>query len=103
MVFKRMLGAFGVGGPTVDTVLDNDSTRPGLLLSGRVELAGGSHDAEIEHITVALVTRVEVEGGDGEYDAYTEFFRVGVAGALRLREGERTSIPFQVAVRGRRR
>ena len=30
VVFKKLLGAFGVGGPSVDTVLSNPNTRPGL-------------------------------------------------------------------------
>ncbi|UXI83189.1 sporulation protein, partial [Streptomyces vinaceusdrappus] len=42
MVFKRQPGPLGVGGPTVDTVLDAGAVRPGGTLSGRVELAGGT-------------------------------------------------------------
>ncbi|MEV7348096.1 sporulation protein [Micromonospora chalcea] len=98
MVFKRMLGAFGVGGPAVDTVLANPSTRPGLMLGGQVNLTGGSHDVEIDHITVGLVTRVEMEGAEQEYDALVEFHRVQVAGGLRLSEGQQMSLPFQVAM-----
>ncbi|GAB3157307.1 hypothetical protein GCM10027290_57840 [Micromonospora sonneratiae] len=96
MVFKRMLGAFGVGGPSVDTVLSNPNTRPGLPLDGQVNLVGGSHDVDIEQLTVGLVTRVEVEGGDEEYDALVEFTRVGVGGPLRLAAGQHLSIPFRV-------
>ncbi|HWS35786.1 MAG TPA: sporulation protein, partial [Actinoplanes sp.] len=29
VVFKRMLGALGVGGPSVDTVLSEPNTQPG--------------------------------------------------------------------------
>ena len=35
MVFKRLLGSLGVGGPTVDTVLDPGPALPGGTLSGR--------------------------------------------------------------------
>ena len=98
MVFKKMLGAFGVGGPSVDTVLPNPSTRPGLILGGQVNLTGGSHDVEIDHITVGLVTRVEIDGAEEEYDALVEFHRVQVAGGLHLREGQQLSLPFQVAM-----
>ena len=42
MVFKKMLGAFGVGGPSVDTVLTDPNTRPGAVLHGEVRLQGGS-------------------------------------------------------------
>lgn len=98
MVFKRMLGAFGVGGPAVDTALANPGTRPGLMLGGQVNLTGGTHDVEIDHITVGLVTRVEMEGAEEEYDALVEFHRVQVAGGLRLSEGQQMSLPFQVAM-----
>jgi sporulation-control protein len=96
VVFKRMLGALGVGGPTVDTVLANPNAFPGGLISGQVNLAGGSHDTDIEHITLGLVTRMEVEGGDGEAAATGEFHRVTVSGPIRLAEGARLAVPFQV-------
>ncbi|MFU8875700.1 sporulation protein [Micromonospora sp. SL4-19] len=98
MVFKKMLGAFGVGGPSVDTVLSNTNTRPGLTLGGHVNLVGGSHDVDIDHITVGLVTRVETAGAGEEYDAFVEFHRVPVAGGLHLREGQHLSLPVQIAV-----
>jgi sporulation-control protein len=98
VVFKKMLGAFGVGGPSVDTVLSNPNTRPGLPLDGHVSVTGGNHDVEIEHITLALVTRIEVEGGDGEYGTVGEFHRAQVSGARRLAAGEQLTLPFQLAM-----
>ena len=95
MGFKKMLGAFGVGGPSVDTVLVDPNTRPGAPLTGHVNLTGGNHDVAIEHITLALVTRVEVEGGSGEYGATGEFFRATVSGPMRLAEGQQVSLPFE--------
>ena len=49
MVFKRLLGSLGVGGPTVDTVLDaapgsGSAAVPGGALTGRVHLKGGGSD-----------------------------------------------------------
>ncbi|MET8153373.1 sporulation protein [Actinoplanes sp. NPDC049668] len=98
MGFKKMLGAFGVGGPSVDTVLSDSNTRPGAPLAGQVNLVGGSHDVDIEHIALGLVTRVEVEGGEGEYGATGEFHRVQVAGSMRLREKQEISLPFQLVM-----
>jgi sporulation-control protein len=97
-MFKKMLGALGVGGPSVDTVLSNPATRPGLALTGEVRLVGGSHDVDIEHVALSLVTRVEVEGGESEYDAAVEFHRLPVAGAIRLIEGQHHSIPFNLPI-----
>ncbi|HEX6967738.1 MAG TPA: sporulation protein [Micromonosporaceae bacterium] len=98
MVFKRMLNAFGVGGPSVDTVLTNPNTRPGLTLDGTVQLRGGEMDAEIEQIAVALVTRVEVESGDSEFTAGVEFQRLPVTGPLKLAAGQQLAIPFRLPV-----
>ncbi|GIG87890.1 sporulation protein [Plantactinospora endophytica] len=98
MVFKKMLGAFGVGAPAVDTVLPNPNTRPGLALPGQVNLTGGGHDVEIERISVSLVTRIEVDGADEEYDAFVEFHRADVSAGLHLREGQELSLPFQIGM-----
>ncbi len=94
MVFKKMMRAFGVGGPTVDTVLANPNTRPGLPLEGQVRIAGGDHDVTIEQIVLGLVTRVESEHGAG----LIEFHRVPVAGTFQLAKGEQRDLPFSFPV-----
>lgn len=98
MVFKKMLSALGVGAPSVDTVLSNPNTRPGLTLAGQVNLTGGSQAADIEHIAVALVTAVEVEHGGGEHHGLVEFHRMPVAGSMRLEPGQQQAIPFTLPV-----
>ncbi|MFC7275253.1 sporulation protein [Paractinoplanes rhizophilus] len=94
MVFKKMMRAFGVGGPSVDTVLANPNTRPGLTLDGQVRILGGDHDAAIEQVVLGLVTRVEHEHGDG----FVEFHRVPVAGGFQLGAGEQRDLPFAFPV-----
>ncbi|MEN3584300.1 sporulation protein [Streptomyces sp. ZYX-F-203] len=94
MVFKRLLGALGVGGPTVDTVLDPGAVRPGEALSGQVHLRGGEADFEIERITLELVARVEAEHEDGESEGVVVFERVDVDGGFRLAAGEERAVPF---------
>ncbi len=98
MVFKRLLGALGVGGPTVDTVLDPTPVRPGGTLTGRVRLVGGKADFEIEHITLELVARVETEHEGGESEGIVAFDRFTVGGGFRLAEGEQRSVPFSVTL-----
>ncbi|GAA4702893.1 sporulation protein [Phytohabitans rumicis] len=98
MVFKKLLGAFGVGGPSVDTVLANPNTRPGLTLDGQIHILGGDHAVNIDQVALGLVTRVEVEGGDASYDSTVEFHRIAVAGAFPLGAGERKDIPFSFPV-----
>jgi sporulation-control protein len=94
VVFKKMMRAFGVGGPSVDTVLANPNTRPGLPLAGQVRVLGGDHDVTVERVVLGLVTRVEHEHGDG----LAEFHRVPVAGAFALRAGEQRDLPFSFPV-----
>ncbi|MFM9611765.1 sporulation protein [Streptomyces niveiscabiei] len=98
MVFKRLLGSLGVGGPTVDTVLDPAPVRPGGALSGQVHLKGGSAGFDIEHLTLELVARVEVEHEEGESDGVAVFDRTVVGGGFRLTEGETRSIPFTLTL-----
>ncbi|WFE49498.1 MULTISPECIES: sporulation protein [unclassified Micromonospora] len=98
MVFKKMLSAFGVGGPSVDTVLTNPNTRPGLTLDGQVNLVGGDAEAAIEQVVIGLVTRVEVEGHDTEYAGTMEFHRMVVSGPLQLAPKQQLSIPFQLPI-----
>ena len=43
MVFKRLMQAMGVGGPSVETVLANPNCRPGGFLEGQVHVMGGDH------------------------------------------------------------
>ncbi|MFE2495612.1 sporulation protein [Streptomyces scopuliridis] len=98
MVFKKLLGAVGVGGPSVDTVLDGVSAVPGGPLSGQVRLRGGRTDLEIEQITLDLVARVEAEGHDEESEGTVVFDRVTVAGGFRLAEESEQTIPFTLTL-----
>ncbi|MBO1335693.1 sporulation protein [Streptomyces sp. VRA16 Mangrove soil] len=101
MVFKRLLGSLGVGGPTVDTVLAPGATAPGSALSGRVRLQGGSGDYDIDHITLELVARVETEAdghGAGESQGVVAFDRFVVGGGFRLAAGTEHSVPFSVTL-----
>ncbi|MFC4536842.1 sporulation protein [Sphaerisporangium dianthi] len=98
MVFKRMLGALGVGGPSVDTVLSTTRVRPGGTLAGEVRVKGGDFPSDIEYVSLALVARVEIESGDDEHSRTAEFFGAKVSGPFHLREGELHTIPFQMPV-----
>jgi sporulation-control protein len=94
MVFARVLRAFGVGGPSVDTVLTDPATHPGGTLRGEVRVAGGEYDVLIDNIVLALVTRAEAEDGE----TLLEFHRASVAGNFTLAAGAREDIPFTLTV-----
>ncbi|GAA0521738.1 sporulation protein [Saccharopolyspora thermophila] len=98
MVFKKLLGVLGVGGPSVDTVLHHPHVRPGENLSGEVRITGGNQDVTIEHVALGFVTHMETEYGDHDGHAGVEFHRAVVAGRFPLREGEHKTIPFGLPV-----
>src|SRR5206468_2373735 len=98
MVFKKLMQALGVGGPSVDTVLNNPNTRPGLNLDGNIHILGGDHPVHIEYVALGLITRVEVESSDHEYDSTVEFHRMPVTGAFQLAPGQRHAVPFAFPV-----
>ncbi len=98
MVFKRMMQAMGVGGPSVETVLANPNCRPGGFLEGTVQVMGGDHATDIEYVAIGLITRVEVESGDSEYSSNQEFHRQRLTGSFRLDSGARHDIPFRFDV-----
>ncbi|WP_328938172.1 sporulation protein [Streptomyces tauricus] len=98
MVFKRLLGSLGVGGPTVDTVLSPAPALPGGTLSGEIRLRGGASDVDIEHITLELVAGVEAEHEDGESESGIVFDRFTGGGGFRLAEGEERTVPFGITL-----
>ncbi|HEX7745749.1 MAG TPA: sporulation protein, partial [Micromonosporaceae bacterium] len=79
---------------SVRTRLDNSSTRPGLALTGEVEIAGDG-DAPVEHVVVGLFTDVLMQA-DGELRI--EFYRVAVSGPFPVPAGTRRAVPFSLPV-----
>lgn len=90
MVFKKILGALGVGGPSVDTVLADPQVQPGADLTGEIRITGGKHEVTIEHIALSLVTHIHSEHGAQA----VEFHRAVVAGQFLLHAGESRVVPF---------
>ncbi|MGX2997128.1 sporulation protein [Streptomyces sp. JNUCC 64] len=96
MVFKRLLGSIGLGGPTVDTVLTPGAVLPGGTLTGEVHLEGGQADFGIERVELELLARVEAETEGGEVRGDAAFGRLVVSEGFRLPAGERRTLPFSL-------
>ncbi|MGY0068742.1 sporulation protein [Streptomyces sp. QTS137] len=96
MVFKRLLGSPGSGGPTVDTVLEPGPVRPGGTLAGQVRLVGGDTAFDVERVALELVARVE--GGSGGSGVAVPFERFAIGGGFRLDEGGARTVPFGVTL-----
>ena len=95
MVFKKLLGSLGIGGPTVDTVLTSPSTQPGGRLIGNVHVRGGGRDVEIEYVTLVLAVQANVAGGFHPGGGI-ELLRVPVAGRFPLAADSTHAIPFSI-------
>ena len=65
-MFRKLKVALGAGSATVDAILSVAAVHPGERVNGFVNVSGGQIEQEIERITVALETVVEVESGDSE-------------------------------------
>ncbi|HET6706279.1 sporulation protein [Amycolatopsis sp.] len=95
-MFNRMLSRFGIGGPSVDTVLDSPHAEPGRPVTGQVHVRGGNADAEIGQVVLALVASADPAPGQYGYGGDTEFFRLVVQQGLRVPAGQLVSIPFRL-------
>ncbi|MGX1955163.1 sporulation protein [Streptomyces anulatus] len=98
MVFKKLLGALGVGGPSVDTVLEPGPALPGGLVTGEVRLRGGGSDVTVDRISLLLVARVEMEGQDEEHEGTVVLERFTVGGGFRLAEEAEHTVPFTITL-----
>lgn len=116
MVFKRLLGSLGMGGPTVDTVLSGSGT-PGGAVDGTVHVQGGEAEFEIQQIVLELVATpagpapggagapgggLKAMGGMGAPGGGSGkpvvFGREVVGGGFRIAAGERRSLPFRLGL-----
>jgi sporulation-control protein len=89
-IARRSRGTGGTG-LSVQTTLPNPSTRPGLVLTGEIQIVGDYQDAPVDHLVLGLFTEVEVEAEDGWL---VEFYRVAVSEAFPVPAGSRRSVPF---------
>jgi sporulation-control protein len=94
MALKSFLRAFGVGGPTIDAVLDTDRVQAGGPLSGTLHISGGDPSQVAKKATLELVARVEKKIGDDEYQADEVIAGVELPGPIQL--GGKHSLPFRM-------
>ncbi|PRW62268.1 sporulation protein [Actinopolyspora mortivallis] len=92
-MFKRMLQAVGIGGPSVDTVLHEGPCSPGGRVAGEVRIGGASGPTQIQRIDLVLVAQVETAD---DQQGTMEFQRLTVAGEFGLEAEQYTNIPFEL-------
>lgn len=95
-MFKRMKQAFGIGGPSVDTVLREARVQPGGVLEGEVRVTGGSDAREVTKLTVCFAATAEVESGDSESQQRVTFGEIQLAGDGTIEPEQQVALPFRL-------
>ncbi|MDQ0217944.1 sporulation protein [Peribacillus cavernae] len=88
-VFNKVLASIGIGNAQVDTKLEREQFRPGDLVTGAVEIKGGSVGQSIGEIYLSLHTNFMKEHDDRKYQQIATIER------FRLNE------PFEIASKGK--
>lgn len=97
-MLKSLFVSIGIGGASVDTILDSNQVVVGETLTGRVEVKGGSTDQAVRGVILELVTKCLVEAnGDNKVhaDIVVASGRVDLDG---IRAGERKSLPIAIPI-----
>jgi len=94
-MFKKILASVGIGAAKVDTVLETEHLQPGQKFNAVIVIKGGDVDQEISGLDLALMTRVKVDGEDGEYftNHVIEKWRITDIGTIAA--GVEKHIPFE--------
>ena len=94
MALKSFLRALGVGGPTIDAVLDTDRVQVGSMLTGTLYIRGGDSSQTAAKAVIELVARVVKKMGDDEYSSDEVIAGSALPGPIQL--GRDHAIPFQL-------
>lgn len=92
MVFKKLLGALGIGAPAVNTVLHQPYAHPGATVSGEVRITAGKQDIVVEHVALSFAAHMENDYAD---PVAVEFHRAEIAERFELGSGEKKVVPFE--------
>ena len=97
-MIKNILSSIGIGGASLDTVLDDPDVVAGEALSGEVRVKGGTTEQDIRGVALELVTRCLAETR-GDEKVYAEI----VVASARLDPGpvgpgEARTLPFRIEV-----
>lgn len=96
MALKSFLRVFGVGGPTIDAVLDDDRVQAGGMLTGTLYIRGGDAGQSASKAVIELVARVVKKVGDDEYSTDEVIAGSALPGPIAL--GHDQAIPFQLGL-----
>jgi len=96
MALKSFLRRLGVGGATIDAVLDDEQIEPGGAVSGTLHIRGGDADQTAGRAVMEIVARVVRKAGEDEHHVDEVIAGVDLPGPFLL--GRDHSVPFRLDV-----
>ncbi|ATC94012.1 sporulation protein [Pseudoalteromonas tunicata] len=94
-MFKKILASIGVGAAKVDTVLQTEHLHPGQRFSAEIIITGGDVEQEISGLELSLMTKVKVEGENGDYFVNHVIDKWKIIDKCTVAPGEEKRIPFE--------
>lgn len=95
-MFRKLLASVGIGGATVETILDAPVTELGQKLTGRMIIKGGSVDQDVTEVAAEIVTNVLVEVNDKEVKESRVVASTQLARGFKLGAGEQRDMGFAI-------
>lgn len=97
-MFKKALAALGIGGASIDAVLDSTAAVPGGQLQGTITIRGGSLAQEIRSIELSVETDYVQEHDEHKSTHTHALGRYRIPQAVRVEPGSQQQIPFTIEV-----
>ena len=97
-MLKKMFERLGIGGLSVETILDRQEACPGETITGHVTITGGSSDWECEELLLELQTSCLVEMKDGNRSPTMLGMTAAVVRPGRIKAGSSRSLSFVINV-----
>ena len=103
--FKKVLSSVGIGSAKVDTIIHNPEVAPTQILSGTVQVDGGSTLQHINHIKIHVCCNyfseeTETDEDDNEHERIVEHTALlasyKVSGSFDVEEGQNLSFDFDI-------
>ncbi|QST02726.1 sporulation protein (plasmid) [Pontibacillus sp. ALD_SL1] len=98
-MFEKWLSSIGIGGATVDAVLNQETIQPGKEAKGVIKLTGGKADQPVTTIELKLIVEYYRDDPDSETHYLCETIESHKIDVIDIvHEGEHRTIPFSFPV-----
>lgn len=93
-MFKKMLASVGIGGASVDTLLEDNRLLPGQMFNATIVVKGGNVAQRISGLDLALMTKVKVSTDNGDYFKNHKLVTWRLSDSFEIQAGEVRNISF---------